>query len=138
MIENNPGQDENQDMESTTVWTGLLFIFTGLVLCVSGCASHPLSAQQANYPADQVDARGLFVENCIVCHGKNGRAHVFHGILLGAQNLTDNKWQAETSDAEILHAIRTGPSVMPAFGKKLSETEIEALAVYVRSLKQTN
>ena len=138
MIENNPGQDENQDMESTTVWTGLLFIFIGLVLCVSGCASHPLSAQQANYPADQVDARGLFVENCIVCHGKNGRAHVFHGILLGAQNLTDNKWQAETSDAEILHAIRTGPSVMPAFGKKLSETEIEALAVYVRSLKQTN
>jgi mono/diheme cytochrome c family protein len=28
--------------------------------------------------------------------------------------------------------------VMPAFGKKLSETEIEALAVYVRSFKQTN
>ena len=138
MIENNLGQDENQDMESTTVWTGLLFIFTGLVLCVSGCASRPLSAQQANYPADQVDARGLFVENCIVCHGKNGRAHVFHGILLGAQNLTDNKWQAETSDAEILHAIKTGPSVMPAFGKKLSETEIQALAAYVRSLKQTN
>jgi cbb3-type cytochrome c oxidase subunit III len=125
-------------MKSTTAGKGLLFIFTGLVLCLSGCASRPLSKEQASYPADKVDAHGLFVENCIVCHGKNGRAHVFHGILLGAQNLTDNRWQAETSDPEILHAIKTGPSVMPAFGKKLSETEIEALAVYVRSLKQTN
>ena len=125
-------------MKSTTARAGWLFIFAGLVLCVSGCASRPLSEQQANYPANQVDARGLFVENCIVCHGRNGRAHTFHGWLVGAQNLTDNKWQAETSDAEILHAIKTGPSVMPAFGKKLSGTEIEALAVYVRSFKQTN
>jgi mono/diheme cytochrome c family protein len=126
-------------MKSTTARRGLLFIFAGLVLCLSGCASQrPLSAQQANYPADKVDARGLFVENCIVCHGRNGRAHTFHGWLVGAQNLTDNKWQAETADAEILHAIKTGPSVMPAFGRKLSKTEIEALAVYVRSFKQTN
>jgi cbb3-type cytochrome c oxidase subunit III len=125
-------------MKSTTARTGLLIIFTGLVILISGCASKPLSVQQVNYPAAQVDAHGLFVENCIGCHGQNGRAHTFHGRLVGAQNLTDNKWQAETSDAEILHAIKTGPSVMPAFGKKLSETEIEALAVYVRSFKQTN
>src|SRR5215475_10393832 len=114
-------------MKSTTAGIGLLCILGGLVWCLSGCASHPLSAQQAAYPPDKVDARGLFDENCIVCHGRNGRAHTFHGRLVGAQNLTDNKWQAETSDAEILHAIKTGPSVMPAFGKKLSESEIEAL-----------
>jgi cbb3-type cytochrome c oxidase subunit III len=126
-------------MRSTAARTGLLFIFIGLGLCLSGCASkRPLSAQQADYPADKVDAHGLFVENCVGCHGRNGRAHTFHGWVLGAQNLTDNKWQAEASDAGILHAIKTGTGVMPAFGKKLSETEIQALAVYVRSLKQTN
>jgi cbb3-type cytochrome c oxidase subunit III len=125
-------------MKSTTARTGLLIIFTGMVILISGCASKPLSVQQVNYPVARVDAHGLFVENCIGCHGRNGRAHTFHGRLVGAQNLTDNKWQAETSDAEILHAIKTGPSMMPAFGKKLSETEIEALAVYVRSFKQTN
>jgi cbb3-type cytochrome c oxidase subunit III len=125
-------------MRSTAAARGLLFIFIGVGLCLSGCASKPLSAQQANDPVDKVDARGLFVENCIICHGRNGRAHTFHGWIVGAQNLTDNKWQAETSNAEILHAIKTGPGVMPAFGKKLSETEIEALAVYVRSFKQTN
>ena len=105
-------------------------------LVISGCASTgPLTIQQANCPADKVDARGLFTENCIVCHGQNGRAHTFHGWLVGAQNLTDAKWQTDTTDGEILHAIKTGPSVMPAFGKKLSPSEIEALAGYVRSFK---
>ncbi len=113
----------------------MLLPFPVLFAFVSGCASHPLSKQEANYPADKVDARGLFEENCIVCHGKNGRAHTFHGRLVGAQNLTDAKWQADTSDSEIVNAIKTGPSVMPAFGKKLSSTEIEALAGYVRTFK---
>lgn len=67
---------------------------------------------------------------------KTVRAHTFHGILVGAQNLTKAKWQADTSDEEILHAIKTGPSVMPAFGKKLSPSEIDALAKYVRSFRQ--
>ena len=113
----------------------LLVIIPGILL-ISGCASPgPLTVQQANYPADKVDARGLFAENCVVCHGQNGRARTFHGWLVGAQNLTDAKWQADTTDGEIVHAIKTGPSVMPAFEKKLSPSEIEALAGYVRSFK---
>jgi mono/diheme cytochrome c family protein len=113
----------------------LLIIIPGILL-ISGCAStSPLAAQQADYPEDKVDARGLFVENCAVCHGKNGRAHTFHGWLVGAQNLTDPKWQGDTTDEEIIHAIKTGPSVMPAFGKKLSPSEIQALATYVRTFK---
>ncbi len=105
-------------------------------LISSGCASRgPLSVKEANYPTSKVDAKGLFQENCVVCHGSNGRAHTFHGRLVRAQNLTDADWQSETTDAEIIHAIKTGPSVMPAFGKKLSESEIDALAVYVRSFK---
>jgi len=114
-----------------------LLVFFGSFL-ISGCASHPLAAQEANYPVDKVDARGLFDENCSICHGKNGRAHTFHGRLVEAQNLTSAEWQKETTDAQIIHAIKTGPSVMPAFEKKLSSTEIEALAAYVRTFNQKN
>ena len=115
----------------------VLAILSILSLFIWGCASRkPLTVQDANYPASKVDARGLFQENCVICHGANGRAHTFHGRLAGAQNLTDPQWQAETTDAQIIHAIKTGPRVMPAFGKKLSESEIEALAAYVRSFKQ--
>ena len=114
----------------------LLILFLPLSLVITGCASPgPLAVKQASYPADRVDARGLFVENCATCHGKNGRAHTFHGWLVGAQNLTKAKWQADTTDEEIMKAIKSGPSVMPAFEKKLSSSEIDALATYVRSFK---
>jgi mono/diheme cytochrome c family protein len=117
----------------------LLGVISGLLCLISGCASSgPLTVQQANYPADKIDARGLFAENCITCHGKNGRAHTFHGWLVGAQNLTDPEWQADTADGQILNAIKTGPGVMPAFEKKLSSSEIEALAKYVRTFKRAH
>jgi mono/diheme cytochrome c family protein len=123
-------------MKSKIVLSFLLIAFSGFLFLISGCASTgPLTVQQANYPADKIDARGLFAENCATCHGQNGRAHTFHGWLVGAQNLTDLEWQADTTDGQILNAIKTGPSVMPAFEKKLSPSEIEALAQYVRTFK---
>lgn len=120
----------------TRAISSLLVCLPQLLCLVPGCASRPLAAQESSYPVDQVDARGLFDENCVVCHGKNGRARTFHGWLVGAQNLTDPQFQADTSDAQMIHAIKTGPSVMPAFEKKLSEAEIEALAKYVRSFRR--
>lgn len=114
----------------------LLVICFACLFAGSGCASHPLAAQEAGYPTYKVNAGGLFVENCSVCHGKNGRAHTFHGWLAGARNLTNPKWQDEASNAEIANAIRTGPGVMPAFGKRLSPAEIDALVAYVRTLKK--
>ena len=103
---------------------------------VTGCAStHTLALQQADFPKEKVDARGLFAENCATCHGQNGRARTFHGWLLGAQNFTDVHWQIDTSGAEIVHAIKTGPGLMPAFEKKLSAAEIESLAAFVRTFK---
>jgi mono/diheme cytochrome c family protein len=128
----------NRNMKSKIALSCLLIIVPGLPFLISGCASPgPLAVKQASYPEDKVDAHGLFVENCAVCHGENGRAHTFHGWMVGAQNLTDASWQMDTMDEEIIHAIKTGPSVMPAFEKKLSPSEIDALATYVRTFKQS-
>ncbi len=114
----------------------LLVAVSGLAWLVAGCASTPtLAVQQAGYPKDQVDAPGLFADNCATCHGHDGRARTFHGRFLGAQNFTDARWQKNTSDDEIIRAIKTGPKLMPAFQKKLSAAEIEALAAYVRTFK---
>jgi mono/diheme cytochrome c family protein len=111
-----------------------LIVVSGLAWLVSGCAStNTLAKQQAGLPKEKVDAPGLFAENCATCHGQDGRAHTFHGRLVGAQNFTDARWQA--TDGEIIHAIKTGPWVMPAFEKKLSAAEIDSLAAYVRTFK---
>jgi mono/diheme cytochrome c family protein len=138
-MKRNASADKNLNMNNKIAILFLPIAIGVFALVISGCASTgPLTSQQANYPADKVDARGLFTENCIVCHGQNGRAHTFHGWLVGAQNLTNAKWQADTTDSQIINAIKTGPSVMPAFEKKLSPSEIEALAKYVRSFNPTH
>jgi len=112
----------------------ILILVSGLAWLASGCASsNTLAKQQAGWPKEKVDARGLFAESCATCHGKDGRARTFHGRLVGAQNFTDTHWQA--TDDEIIDAIKTGPRAMPAFEKKLSPAEIEALAAYVRTFQ---
>lgn len=112
----------------------VLFVISALAWLATGCAStNTLAKQQAGWPKDKVDARGLFAESCATCHGKDGRARTFHGWLVGAQNLTDVHWQA--TDDEIIDAIKTGPKAMPAFEKKLSAAEIEALADYVHTFQ---
>jgi mono/diheme cytochrome c family protein len=123
-------------MEKRIVQWRRLIPILGMLVFGSGCASKPtLAAREAGYPRNQVDARGLFLENCATCHGRDGRARTFHGWLVGAQNFTDPQWQADTTDAEIIHAIKTGPRAMPAFEKKLSPAEIDALATFVRTFK---
>ncbi|MFZ0827658.1 MAG: c-type cytochrome [Verrucomicrobiia bacterium] len=114
----------------------LLMAVAGLSWLATGCTSTPtLAVQPAGCSKVQVDVPGLFAENCATCHGRDGRARTFHGWLLGAQNFTNARWQTNTSDAEIIKAIQTGPKLMPAFQKKLSAAEIEALATYVRTFK---
>ena len=56
----------------------LLILIPAVPFLITGCASPgPLAVKQASYPEAKVDAPGLFVENCAVCHGKNGpRPHV--------------------------------------------------------------
>jgi len=111
-----------------------LIVAFGLAWLVAGCASTgTLALQQAGLPKEKVDAPALLAENCATCHGKDGRAHTFHGRLVGAQNFTDTRWHA--TDEEIIHTIKTGPWAMPAFEKKLSPAEIGSLAAYVRTFK---
>ena len=115
----------------------ILILTSGFLFLNFGCQSNGrLAMQQANYPEDQVDARALFNKNCAKCHGIDGRAKTFHGRLVGAQNFTDEQWKANVTDKEMSDAIKKGPKAMPAFEKKLSQAEINALVAYVHSFKQ--
>jgi mono/diheme cytochrome c family protein len=123
-------------MKSQIVPACWLMAAAGVLFLISGCSSpKPVTAQEANYPVDKIDAQSLFVENCATCHGKNGRAHNLHGLIVGAQNFANLEWQVATTDKQIIHAIQTGLGVMPAFATKLSPSEIEALAKYVRTFR---
>ena len=83
-----------------------------------------------------VNAEQLFAKQCASCHGKDGRGKTIKGRLKHARNLTDAEWQGKVSDERIFNSINNGKEKMPAFGKKLSQEQIEALVTYVRAFKK--
>lgn len=93
----------------------------------------PLSPQ--NEPPRARDAATLYAKNCATCHGKDGRAKTFKAKFNRARNLADAEWQQNTSDERLFNSIANGRGKMPAFVKKFSESEINALVAFVRQLK---
>jgi mono/diheme cytochrome c family protein len=69
---------------------------------------------------------GLFLMNCAHCHGNDARGDEgpdLHGVT--------------KSDARISSLIKNGiKGEMPRFGGKLTDTDVQALIAFVRSLKQ--
>ena len=94
------------------------------------------SIARSSDPQANAEAKALFEKECATCHGKDGRAKTFKAKLNHARNLTDATWQSEVTDERLYNSIHNGKGKMPAFGKKLSEAQINALVAYVRSLKQ--
>jgi mono/diheme cytochrome c family protein len=82
------------------------------------------------------DAKATFDAQCAKCHGKDGRAHTTRGRLSHARDMTNASWQNEVSDERLFNSITKGKGKMPAYGKKLSEDQIDALVRYVRQLKR--
>ncbi len=76
----------------------------------------------------------LYVENCARCHGADGRGETPMGEMYDVTNLADAAWwkKERVNDKRLASAIRDGRGGMPAFGKKLSKSEIGALVGYVK------
>ena len=73
----------------------------------------------------------IFVDNCAVCHGPQGKGN----HELGAPDLTDNIWLYAPDKRTIMEGITNGRGgMMPAWGGKLDDVTIKALAVYVHTL----
>jgi mono/diheme cytochrome c family protein len=94
------------------------------------------AASQKNASQKSVDSSVLFDKHCDSCHGKDGQAKTFKAKFNHARNLTDATWQAQVSDERLFNSISNGKSKMPAFGKKVSEAQINGLVAHVRTLKR--
>ena len=97
------------------------------VAAISLGASSPAAPMQAKKKADPV--QDLYVSNCQMCHGPDGRAPLKEMSFVGRQ------WKTKTN-AEAIKVITNGVpgTVMLPFEGKLKKEQIAALAKYVRSL----
>jgi cytochrome c oxidase cbb3-type subunit III len=80
---------------------------------------------------DLVAGKKIFLDNCAVCHGEDGKGNQ----ELGAPNLTDAIWLYSPDEATIIEDITNGRGgVMPAWADRLDPATIKALTVYVHTL----
>ena len=113
------------------------YIFLALVFALAfGVTLAGRATRGEAYFVTARSAAELYAKECASCHGKDGRAKTLKGKFKHARNLTDAEWQGNVSDERIFNSIMNGKGKMPAFGKKFSEQEIQALVSYVRALKK--
>jgi cytochrome c oxidase cbb3-type subunit 3 len=90
-----------------------------------------LSGLSTEPGADLTRGAKIFADNCAACHGPQGRGN----RDMGAPNLTDQIWLYGSDKKTIVEGLQNGRGgVMPAWGGKLDDVTIKALAVYVHTL----
>jgi len=102
------------------------------VLMIGVAKSRNVSASSAS----AFEASSVFNSKCASCHGKDGRARSLHGKHEHARDLTSAEWQDSVSDERIYNSISNGKGKMPAFKKKLSDSQIDELVNYVRRFRK--
>jgi mono/diheme cytochrome c family protein len=100
-------------------------------------ASTTPSASTGQAPAGDLGAK-VYTERCVLCHGPNGKGDgpAAAGLNPKPRNHTDGSYMNSRTDEQLLQVIRNGKGAMPAWGKVLSEEEIQAVLKHVRSLAQ--
>jgi mono/diheme cytochrome c family protein len=123
--------------KATLRGAALAATFIGVCLvCLPGLAARSANDNKKAATQGRRAAAAIYAKSCATCHGKDGRAKTFKAKFNDARDLTDATWQADVSDERLYNSISNGRGKMPAFGKKLSEAEINGLVAHVRGLKR--
>ena len=104
---------------------------------LSPAASAAKKNPVAPTPDSIVAGQKIYSKTCAMCHGKSGDADGPAVIELNIHpaKLSDPQLQTE-SDGALFWKITTGKKPMPAYGKRLSETDRWNLVNYVRTLSK--
>ncbi|MEO6036911.1 MAG: cytochrome c [Saprospiraceae bacterium] len=110
----------------------LLLFLSGIALisCESDAdkiARRTAAAQKAGQNSVGPDGMAVFRQNCVICHGADGKLG-----LNGAKDLTASTRPLE----ERIQIITQGKNLMTPFGTILSPEEIAAVAAYTLQLKK--
>ena len=74
----------------------------------------------------------VYTSKCAGCHGADGK-----GLIAGTPDFSSGQWQSSRSDAQLFASIKDGRGkLMPAWGKQLSDAQINALVGHIRGLKR--
>ncbi|WP_298223067.1 cytochrome c [Flavobacterium sp.] len=72
------------------------------------------------------NSKSIFENKCAKCHGKDGTKGLF-----GAKNLQKSK----LSDHDYFSIISNGKNIMPNWGKRLTQNQIDLVIQYIKLLR---
>src|ERR1700730_1029580 len=121
-------------------------VFISLVLIALALFLVDLRVTRATPPQRRSAARSrgpqvgdLFRNNCARCHGADGAGDTPLGHTFNTPDFTDPEWWRKhsniTSAGSLVSIVSRGKGGMPAFGRKLSRTQIRHLVDYVRRFR---
>ncbi len=99
---------------------------------IDGAVQYVLQLSGAEHDGEMAKAGSvIFADNCAACHGESGQ-----GMKeFGAPNLTDFIWLYGNDPEAIKETVTNARfGVMPAWGQRLSQADINAVAAYVHGL----
>lgn len=101
-----------------------------LVFAMFGCFALSASADDG--------AKANWDSHCKKCHAEDGSGDTNIGKKLEVKDYTKAETLAEIGDEELFKMVKDGVdgTKMPGYAKKLSDEEITALVVYMRSMAE--
>ena len=117
------------------------------LVVLAACSRKPAPASASVTPPPSYEVRlghDVFVHYCATCHGDGGAGDGFNAYNLDPhpRDLSDPAFQKKKTDAELADTIRRGgagvglSSLMPPWGRTLSERQVAEVVQYVRSLQK--
>jgi len=120
------------------------------LLALAACSrkTEPVQSEQASTgsaPSYEVRlGRDVFAHYCATCHGDAGAGDGFNAYNLDPRprDLSDPTFQQQKTDAQLTDTIRRGgagvglSSLMPPWGRTLTERQVAEVVLYVRSLRE--
>jgi mono/diheme cytochrome c family protein len=91
------------------------------------------------FGADLAKGKSIYGDKCLKCHGEKGRGDGRKAADLEKKpaDYTDKAKMAKFTDEDLKKTVKEGKKPMPAFGKKLSDEEIDGVIAYIRTFAKT-
>lgn len=102
-------------------------IIGSLEVCLAGLLLCGVGWGQQHAGSAAVEGASIFSQRCAKCHGNNGQG------IAAAVTIAGPSLQAEHDVGNVVAAVESGPSHMPAFSRILTTEQIRAVSAYVTS-----
>lgn len=123
-------------MKSMRIFSGMLTLMAAgiLALAFAGCHSESPATPLSQLNPQQLHGHAVFQAQCALCHLDREKGSTTGPSLLGIYRKPALPSGAAATDERVTATILRGRGMMPAFGSRLSQDELDDLVAYLHTL----